>query len=382
MESMQSKRSVSDERTEVSGAGRALHPAPAVADGAEVARVSRRHIGAALSPTNIGAVYVLVLICVIFSLWMPQTFPTVATVKQILDGNAITALAGLGLVIPLAARTFDLSFAYTMSLSGVTAAHFVVSNHLGVGVATILGVGVALIIGLINAVVVVVMRIDSFIGTLATGSLVQAFITYFTGDTTINDARLSQGFSKLAQGQVAGFIYPVFYALGLAIVLWLFLEYTPTGRRLYATGFNIEAAKLANIRTARLRFCSLLASSVIAGFAGVVLASSISSGSPVAGTSYLLPAFAVVFVGATQFKRGRFNAWGTVVAVLMLGTGVTGLGLASAPAWSGNIFTGVVLIIALSATGVQRRHVRAADGATSASRLGQLGQRLRIRSSG
>lgn len=312
---------------------------------------------ASLSPRNIGAVYVLIVICVVFSIWVPQTFPHLATIKQVLDGNAITALAALALIVPLSARTFDLSFAYVMSLSGVTAAHFIVADNLNVVLAALLGIGAALIIGVINGIVVVVMRIDSFIGTLATGSLVQAFISFVTGDNTINSVKLAGAFSSISQDSVGGIIYPVFYALALAIALWLFMEYTATGRRLYAAGFNPDAARLANIRVGRLRFCSLLASAAISGFAGVMLASSLSSGDPTAGTAYLLPAFAALFVGATVFKRGRFNSWGTIVAILMLGTGVVGLGLASAPLWAAEMFTGVVLIAALSANGFQRRNL-------------------------
>jgi ribose transport system permease protein len=303
----------------------------------------------ALGIRNIGAVYVLIVICVVFSIWAPQTFPQVATIKQVLDDNAITGLAALALIIPLSTRTFDLSFAYTMSLSGVTAAHLVVSDNMNLLLATLAGIGVALIVGIINGIVVVTMRIDSFIGTLATGSLVQAFITFVTGDNTINSEKLDGSFSTMSQGMFGGFIYPVYYMLALAILLWLFMEYTATGRRLYATGFNPDAARLANIKVNKLRFCSLLTSAAIAGFAGVMLASSLSSGDPTAGTSYLLPAFATLFVGATVFKQGRFNAWGTIVAVLMLGAGTVGLGLVAAPAWADDMFTGVVLIAALSA---------------------------------
>lgn len=312
-----------------------------------------RSLAASLHPRKIGAVYVLFLICIVFSIWAPDTFPSSATVKQVLNSSAITAMAALALVVPLSARTFDLSFAYTMSLSGVTAAHLVVSNHMGVLPASLLGICAALVIGLINAFVVVVMNIDSFIGTLATGSLVQAFITYFTDDISINNEKLVGGFSKMGQTSAGGLIYPVFYALAIAVVLWLLMEHTPVGRKFYATGFNIEAAKLANIRVNRLRFISLLVSSGIAGFAGICLASSLSAGSPSAGTSYLLPAFAAVFVGATQFKQGRFNAWGTVLAVIMLGTGTIGLGLAGAPPWASNTFTGVVLLVALSVGGMR-----------------------------
>jgi ribose transport system permease protein len=326
-------------------------PSPVPAD------AHRRSWASRLSVNNIGAVYVLIIECIVFSIWAPHTFPHLATVKQILDSNAITALAALALIIPLSARTFDLSFAFTMSLSGVTAAHFVVHDHMNVGLAMLLGIGAALIIGVINGFVVVVMRIDSFIGTLATGSLVSAFITFVTKDNPINSVKLAGTFTTVSQHSVGGFVYVVFWALALAVVLWLFMEYASTGRRLYATGFNMEAARLANIRVNRLRFGALLTSAAIAGFAGVMLASSLSAGSPTAGSSYLLPAFAAAFVGATQFKSGRFNAWGTIVAVLMLGTGVVGLGLASAPLWAAQMFTGVVLLAALAATGFQQRRL-------------------------
>ncbi len=272
-------------------------------------------------------------------------------------------------LIPLSCATFDLSFAYTMSLSGVSAAHFVVTNHMPVGVAMILGILVGMIIGLINGFVVVVLKIDSFIGTLGTGSLVQAFISYVTHDNPINSLKLSGTFTSVSQRLVGGVVVVVYYALALAIVLWLFMEYLSTGRRLYASGFNPDAAKLANIRVDRLRFLSLIASSALAGFAGVMLASSLSSGSPTAGTSYLLPAFAASFVGATQFKRDRMNAWGTVVAVLMLGTGIVGLGLVNAPLWAPQMFTGIVLLGALAAAGLQQRSLfRGGSGFFSAIR--------------
>jgi hypothetical protein len=93
------------------------------------------------------------------------------------------------------------------------------------------------------------------------------------------------------------------------------------------------------VRTDRLRFGSLIVSSTLAGFAGVVLASNLGSGSPTAGTSYLLPAFAAVFLGATQLKHGRFNAWGTIIALVLAQHG----GPAKVDQWAQDVFTGVVL---------------------------------------
>ena len=314
-----------------------------------------KRVAHGLAFDRIGAVYVWLGIIALFSIWVPETFPNLATAKQILNANAITALAALSITIPLAARVFDLSFAGVMTLTGVAVAHLIAKDGVPLVPAIALALGVGFGVGLINAVVVVVMRIDSFIATLATGSLIAALITMVTNEVPITDAKLGATFAEIGQTSVGGVTLGVVYCAVVAIAIWYLLEHTATGRRLYATGFNPDAARLAGVRVDRLRFVSLVASGGLAGATGIVLASTLGSGSPSAGTPYLLPAFAAAFLGATQLKHGRFNAGGTIIAVLLLGTGVTGLALANAPQWAGDMFVGVVLIAALALTGLQRR---------------------------
>ncbi|MGW1621947.1 ABC transporter permease [Streptomyces sp. NPDC002172] len=311
-----------------------------------------RRAVAALSFRNIGAVYVWLVIVVLFSVWAPDTFPTTITVKQVLNGNAVAGLVALSVVPPLAARVFDLSVAYTMSLTSVLTARFLVSAGLGPGAAITLAMAAALLIGVVNGIVVVVLRVDSFIATLATGALIQSLITMVTDDSSITGVQLlAKPFASIAQLDAGGITLPVLYLLLAALAIWFLLEHTATGRRLYATGFNAEAARLQGVRTHRLRFLTLVASALLSGSAGIVFASSVGSGSPTAGTPYLLSAYAAAFVGATQLRAGRFNAWGTVLAVLLLGTGITGLGLATSAQWAASLFTGSVLIVALVLTG-------------------------------
>ena len=109
---------------------------------------------------RVGAVYVWLGIIVVFSLWVPETFPTLATAKQILNANAITALAALSITIPLAAPVFDRSFEGVITLTGVAVEHFIAKDGIPVVPAVALALGVVLGVGVINAVVVVLMRID------------------------------------------------------------------------------------------------------------------------------------------------------------------------------------------------------------------------------
>ncbi len=308
-----------------------------------------------LSPHNIGALYVLVLIVVVFAIIAPDAFLSGITVTQILNDSAITGIAGLALLIPLCCGTFDLSIGYVMTLSGVVSAHFIASTNSGVVVACVVALLIAMAIGIINGIVVVIMRVDSFIGTLATGLIVSSFVIMVTSDQTIASVRLTGPFAKISQTSIHGVELPVFYALAIGAILWFVLEHMVVGRRFYAVGFNSDAARLGGIGVERLRFISLIVSSTLAGVAGIVLASSLSVGSPSAGDNYLLPAFAVAFLGATQLRPGRFNAPGTLLGVLMLTTGTTGLALAASPQWGQDLFTGVVLIVALAMTGAERR---------------------------
>ena len=234
-----------------------------VTEAAAAARATRRRatkvprakrLAHGLAFDRVGAVYVWLGIIVLFSIWVPDTFPSVATAKQILNANAITALAALSITIPLAARVFDLSFAGVMVLTGVTVAHLIAKD----GVALVPAIGIALAVGLgvgvINAVVVVVMRIDSFIATLATGSLIAALITMVTNEVPITDAKLGGAFANIGQTSIGGITLSVVYCAVVALAIWYLLEHTATGRRLYATGFNPDAARLAGVRVDRLRF--------------------------------------------------------------------------------------------------------------------------------
>jgi ribose transport system permease protein len=305
-----------------------------------------------LSFTNMSVVYAEIALIIIFSLWAPHTFPTWTTVKSVLNGSAIAGLMALSLVVPLSARIFDLSVGEAMGLANMLIAWLLVDKGWGVVPAIVITLLAGVGMGLFNALVVVKARIDSFIGTLATGALF-ATVATILGDQSISGPQLNGTFASIATTAADGIEVPVFLTLAVAIVLWYTQKYTVTGRRIYALGFNERGSELVGIHTARLKFIALLVSGTVAGIAGVLLTSSVSSGTPGIGSPYLLNAYAAAFLGATQFG-GRFNAWGTVLAVILLGTGTSGLYLVGGAAWTQSMFTGVVLLLALGASNLER----------------------------
>ena len=112
----------------------------------------------------------------------------------------------------------------------------------------------------------------------------------------------------------------------LAVIVWYVFEHTPVGRHMFAVGGNPEAARLAGLRSDRLIWGSLVASGVIAGFAGIIYGWKVGNYAATVGPGYLFPAIAAVFFGASQLK-GRPNVWGTFIALYALAWGIKGLQL-------------------------------------------------------
>jgi ribose transport system permease protein len=316
----------------------------------------RRRLLRLLSFRNISAIYIFVVMFAVFSFWVPDTFLQESTWKAMIDSQAITAMVAVALVIPVAAGAFDLAIGTEVGLGGILVAWMITSQEMATPVAIALTIVAGGLIGLASGLLITKARITTFIATLGVSSILAAMITWVSGGQQI--LNLGRGFQKIATTTLGPFTYPVYIMLVVALVAWYVLERTPVGRHVYATGGNPDSARLAGVNTAAVTIGALVACGAIAAFSGVLLSSSLGTGDPTTGPSYLLPAFSAVFLGSTQFREGRFNVWGTVVAVFVLATGVKGLQLAGAPVWIPEFFNGAALLLAVGLANFERSGVR------------------------
>ncbi|MFF2486090.1 ABC transporter permease [Microbacterium sp. NPDC058062] len=299
----------------------------------------------ALSFRNASALWVLAIIVLVFSITIPETFLAPRTWLSLLDTQSIAALTAIALIIPLAAGAFNLAVGAQVGVASMMIAWLLVPMGLPLPLALVLTLTFGAAVGFVTGLLVVVARIDSFIATMGVSSLLAAVVTLLSGGRQI--LGMPQPLVDFGSGRVFGFTYAFLVMLVLAVIVWYVMERTPVGRRIYATGGNAEAARLSGVRVSWIIVGALTACGIITGLAGVLVTARLTNADPTIGPAYLLPAFTAAFLGATQFGRGRFNVWGTVLSVYVLAAGVKGLQLSGAPTWISDAFNGVALLVAV-----------------------------------
>jgi ribose transport system permease protein len=312
------------------------------------------------------AIYLWVIFLVVFGLWSPDEFLTKATFQSVASSQSIAGILAIAVLVPLACGQFDLSVGANANLTGIVVILFQTSLHWGVIESVLVSVLIGVSVGAVNGFIVVKLRVNSFIATLAMSSVLAAALIIVTNSQQPPPVTTA-AWTGLTQATVLGVQVVVFYLLALAVIAWWFLAHTPAGRYLYATGGNAEAARLSGVRVGGWSWISLTVAGGIAGLGGVLF-SSLTGPSLTFGATLLLPAFAATFLGSTQVQPGRVNVWGTLIAIYVLATGVEGLQLVSGQQWLSDMFNGVALIVAVALAGWrQRRTARVRPSASSGS---------------
>ena len=302
--------------------------------------------GAAVQFEKYGVVIAWVAIIAFFSILQPTVFPTLGTLRLILGTQTVILIATLGLMLSLAVGEFDLSVGSVVGFSASLMAVLNGVNHWGPIESILTTLVVAIIFGAFNAFLSVYVGVQSIIVTLGSGTLL-AGLTLFVTNTRVVTG-LSEDIVKFMTTPFLGIPIPFWGGLLLTIIAWFVLEHTPLGRRMAFVQSNRDVARLAGLKVKWIRAGGLIATSFLAAVAGLVLVGTNGAANPQSGSYYLLPAFAAAFLGSTAIKPGRFNAFGTFIAVYFLVTGITGLQYLGFAGWPEQVFYGSSLIIAVT----------------------------------
>jgi ribose transport system permease protein len=327
-------------------------PAAAVLE-AEPPALAHRRIDARDVISRTSLIGMWILVAAGFGIFESDLFLQEGTFTTIFGSQYELIFLTLALICTFTVGEFDLSVASTMGLSATLVPLLSAQEGVPVILAVVLALGAAGTVGAVNGFLVVRVGVDAIVATLGMGTLVLGITLWATDLNAVSG--LAESFSSLALRDILGLPIGFFYGLAACLILGYILTFTPLGRRMSFVGANREVARLAGVNVARLRFGSYVAGALIAGLAGVLLASTLSGFDPNTSGRYLLPAFAAVFLGTAVIQPGRFNPLGAFIAVYFLQTGIVGLQLAGLTGWVEYVFYGGALVLAIAVTTLIRQ---------------------------
>ncbi len=264
------------------------------------------------------------------------------TFANILSRSATNGLLAIGLAVCLLAGEIDLSIGSVMALAGV--AFSVLVPEVGFLLAIVLGAVVAMAIGIVNAWLVQYVRVVSFVATLGTLLLARGLALIVSGGRPVSGSGIDAAL-MMSDELVGPITIPSLILFVVMIVVHLGITSTRPGREIVAVGGDARAAASVGVPVARRRLSVFLICSLIAGRAGILLAITVSSASPVAGDANLLFAAAAAFLAGVALDGGKGSIIAVVMAVIALSALAVGLELAGIESGYQQIVTGLLIVL-------------------------------------
>ena len=282
-------------------------------------------------------------------------FTSGANIRNILGNQAVTGLVALAMVVPLVAGYFDLSVAAVAGASNVACAAAIGTHHTGIVLGILIALVVGGLIGSINGFLVAKLRLNGFVVTLGTYTLLLGLIQLYTNGQLITQG-IPLSFGAWGAKHWLGIPRPFILLVVIALAAWYLLTQVPYGRYLASVGSNEGAARLVGINVTRVIWASFVVSGVLAAAAGALQTSRAAGADPTVASGLLFPALAAVFLGATTITPGRYNVWGAIVGVYFVAMTVSGFTLLGANVWVQPVFNGAALVFAVALSTFIARH--------------------------
>jgi len=301
---------------------------------------------------------VLILVCIVMAVLTRSdeyglVFLNVRNLLNIVRNASILIIIGVGETITLTAKDVDLSVGSVLSLTSVVAA--IMINRHGVdypfAIVTALLIGAAL--GLINGLLITHVGLPPFIATYGTLWVLFGFAYLILQGAVIYG--FPAGFRVIGNGNLFGIPMPIIVMAVVFVSGYFVLHHTTLGRRFFATGANMETARMSGIKVDRIIITAYVISGFLAALAGLVLIAYTNGSEARIGDSYLLPVMAVVVMGGTSLSGGQGNLVGTLAAALIMAVIYNGMNILAVPAIWQSLVVGLLIIATVLADQWLRR---------------------------
>lgn len=289
-----------------------------------------------------GVILGLVIIMVYFTV-MKAKFLTLDNMLNMLRQTSINGLLAIGMTFVVLTGGIDLSVGSIVGASGMFAA-LVARTVTGMPwyLAVLVGLGVGLLLGAVNGVIISYLKVPAFIATLGMLSIARG-VTFMASDAKPVPG-LSEGFLKIGGGSVGIIPIPIIVLAIVLVISYVILYKTRYGRYIFATGGNPVSARVSGINVKAIICSVYMISGVLAGLAGVILTSRVTSGLSQGGNGYEVDAIAAAVIGGNSLSGGRGRLWGTIVGFLIMGVMNNGLDMMAVSSYWQLVIKGIIII--------------------------------------
>mgnify|MGYP000920152229 CR=1 FL=1 len=261
------------------------------------------------------------------------------------------AVAGIGVSIVILTGNIDISVGSVYGLAGITVG-LLMKSGMSIVPAVILGMVVGGVCGLMNGILVVYLRLPSYIATLGMMQIVRGVCYILTKGYPVTG--LADSFRWIGQEELLGIPIPIYFMLLFAVIFGVFRNMTKTGRRIFAMGGNEEATRISGVNTRRLKILCFVLAGVCAAFAGIINASKVGVAQPTAGNGFEMDAIASVVIGGSSMAGGVGTVVGTLIGSAIMGVLRNALVLLSVDSYWQTLVMGLVIIFAVTIDQVRK----------------------------
>ena len=289
----------------------------------------------------------LALLVVVVSILSPS-FLTTKNIFNVLRQTSVNAIIAAGMTFVILTGGIDLSVGSILAISGAVCASMLVSGT-NILVAVLVALVIGAVVGFLNGVIISKGKLQPFIATLATMTILRGLTLVFTDGKpiTLGSSELAVAFGNIGGGTIFSVPTPALIMIAVFLICSYVLNNTTMGRHTYALGSNEDAAKLSGLNTDKIKIAVYTISGILAAVAGVIITSRLYSAQPTAGDGYELDAIAAVVLGGTSLTGGKGKISKTIVGALIMGVLSNALNLLDVSSYYQMMVKGVVILIAV-----------------------------------